>query len=187
MTAAACDMAGELHIIDAAGELQDGAQLADSLLCPQEESETNSELCSSAVNLGDLRDSNETVEAIGNIVPEGDVDFYGFQAIDSLDGSCDDFHVRVWFLENPGDAFVFDAWRGGCDAEQLCDGVTDFQWYTNFSEGGIGECPCSPTATNNCGDDTAFFHVRVRRKDGLPVTCDDYRLELSNGKYPPPT
>ena len=99
---------------------------------------------------------------------------------------CDDFHVRVQFLDNPDEQFVIDVWRGGCGMEQLCDGGTDVQWYTNFFAGGIGECPCGPTAANHCDDDTAEYHVRVRRKDGVAASCVNYTLEISNGVYPAP-
>ena len=70
--------------------------------------------------------------------------------------------------------------------EQICDGGIDTQWYTNFFAGGVGECPCGPTAANHCDDDTAEYHVRVRRTGATAVSCVTYTLEISNGKYPAP-
>ena len=184
---AGCPAEGTLRTIDAAASVGDAAPGFFDAACSQEVGETNDAQCSSAIYLGALDDSNTaTIEVTGNIVPADDVDFYSFLASDSLDFACDSFHVRVWFLDNPGDAYVFDAWRGGCAGEFLCDGVTDLQWYTNYSAGGLGECPCSPSDVNHCGDDSSEFHVRVRRKDGLPLSCTDYTLEISNGKYTAP-
>jgi hypothetical protein len=34
-----------------------------------------------------------------------------------------------------------------------------------------------------CGDQTADYFVRVRRKAGAPLSCAGYTLELSNGVY----
>ena len=156
--------------------------------CAQEVSENNDNLCTSAVDLGDFSDSNTSIEVTGNVVPASDVDFYRFRAVDSADTTCDTFHVRVMFLVNPEDAYVFDVWRAGCGTDQWCDSVTDMQWYTNFSSGpdNDGECPCGTSAGSHCADNSAEFHVQVRRKDGHALTCADYRLEISNGKYPPP-
>jgi len=154
--------------------------------CAREASETNLNDCANAVDLGDFSDTNSGVELLGNLLPEGDVDWYRFRAVDTADAVCDNFHVRTLLLENPGGEYVVDVFRGGCGGEQVCDGGTDMQWYTNFSAGGAGECPCGPTSTNHCDDDTAEFVVSVRRKDGAAVTCGEYKLEVSNGRYPAP-
>ncbi len=154
--------------------------------CTGEAGDIAASTCAAAVDLGNFIDSSTSVQVVANIVPAGDVDYYKFRGIDSSDASCDKFHVRAVLTDNPGDAFVVDVWRGSCTGEQVCSGGTDMQWYTNFSAGGVGECPCGPTSTNRCNDNSSDFFVRVRRKDGLPLTCDNYTLEVSNGKYPAP-
>ncbi len=57
-----------------------------------------------------------------------------------------------------------------------------------------GECKCSnkmggsgPGAPgmNFCMDNTSKFYVRVRLKPGVKPTCENYKVELSNGVYKP--
>ena len=167
--------------LDVDGDYENGCECGADLL---EASGGND--CASARDLGDFADTNSAMEIIANVIPEADEDWYRFRATDSVDSVCDNYHVRALFLENPSDEFIIDVWQGGCAGTQICDGGTDMQWYTNFSAGGLGECPCGPTSTNHCADNTAEYHVRVRRKAGSAVTCSNYRLELSNGKYPAP-
>ncbi len=160
----------------------------DGCECTQEDSENNDNLCTAALDLGDFPDNNSSIELVGNLIPASDEDYYRFRAVDSADTSCDTFHVRVLFLDNPNNAYAFDVWRGGCGVETVCSGGTDMQWYTNFTSPEAGQCPCSSLDGTNhhCTDDTALFHVRVYRRAEAPVTCDDYRIEISNGKYPAP-
>ena len=165
---------------DVDGEYSTGCE------CMGDALETEADTCAGARDLGDIPDTNQFIEIIGNIVPETDEDWYRFRAVDSPDAVCDTFHVRAQFLVNPDDQYVVDVWRGGCGMEQVCDGGKDLQWYTNFSAAGVGECPCGPTATNHCDDDTAEYHVRVRRGGAAALTCATYTLEISNGKYPAP-
>jgi hypothetical protein len=155
--------------------------------CTADPLETGTDDCTAARDLGDLTDSAAAaLEVIGNVVPETDADWYRFRAVDAADAACDAFHVRVLFLDNPDDQYAVDVWRGGCGATQVCAAGTDMQWYTNFLNGMVGQCPCGPTSTNHCDDETSEFHVRVARKPGAPLTCANYRLEVSNGKYPAP-
>jgi hypothetical protein len=161
-------------------------QVENGCECSPDAAEDNSVMCADARNLGSFADSSTSMEVTGNIVGIDDEDWYSFTANDSADSSCDSFHARALLVENPSDQFVIDVWRGGCNGSQICSGVADMQWYTNFSAGGVGECPCGPTSTNHCGSDTATFVVRVRRRAGMPLTCDNYKLEVSNGKYPAP-
>jgi hypothetical protein len=157
--------------------------------CGQEAGEAGSLVCEEGIDLGDLPDSNSELQITGTLAPAADVDYYRFRAVDTPDSTCDTFHARVLFLENPGAQYAFSLWRGGCAGTQLCDGSLDAQWYTNFASGMTGQCPCggagSPTV-NECQDDGAEFVVMVKRLDGLPVTCDAYKLEISNGKYSAP-
>lgn len=154
--------------------------------CTPDSAETGNDVCTAARNLGSFADSSTSMTVTGNIVGIDDEDWYTFVANDSADSSCDSFHARALLVENPGDQFVIDVWRGGCTGSQICTGVADMQWYTNFSAGGVGECPCGPQSTNHCASNTATFAVRVRRRAGSPLTCDNYKLEISNGKYPAP-
>jgi hypothetical protein len=83
---------------------------------------------------------------------------------------------------------VFEVLRGGCaGGNAICAASTDFNWYTNFYAGGKGECPCTGSPgtanTNICADNSAWFYVRVFRKDGAPLTCDNYEIEVSNAVY----
>lgn len=163
--------------------------------CGQEAGEAGPIACDQGIDLGPLADTNSAIEIVGNLAPAGDEDWYRFLAVDTPDTTCDAFHVRVLFLENPGDEFEVDVFRGGCAGTQICESTTDMQWFTNHQVPGsppTGQCPCTDPAvegnitTNQCLDDGAEFAVRVRRTAGAPVSCNSYRIELSNGRYPPP-
>ena len=167
--------------------------------------------CTVAENLGALPDSGAAASRSGNIMPGEDGDWYTFYAQDIADsgGGCDQFNVKVQFTSNPDGKFVFDVFRGGCNAgEQLCGGETNHSWGTNFygalpsgpghltgTPGGTvvkspspemgGECKCTstPGATgmNICKDNSANFFVRVYRAGGAPAYCGGYAIKFSNG------
>jgi hypothetical protein len=162
--------------------------------CGFEEGEAGSVICEEGRDLGEITDDNKEMIVTGNLVPVGDVDFYRFRATDLADTTCDSFHVRVLLLDDPNGEFLVEVWRGGCAGTQICGGGTDFQWYTNFRDANnppTGQCPCTtPQAavvgTNVCTDDSSDFVVRVSRAPGKPLTCNSYKLEISNGKYAAP-
>ncbi len=160
--------------------------------CMQGATENGSLNCDDGVDLGSIPDTNQAMNVVGNLTSGEDVDYYRFLAVDTPDTTCDQFHVRVQFLDNPSDQFQVDVMRGGCAGTGICSASTDVQWYTNFSMNGVsGECPCAPSPGNSngvavCTDDTSEFAVKVSRKPGFPITCENYTLEISNGKYPAP-
>ncbi len=164
----------------------------DGCECQQESTEASSSSCPSSVrNLGEMTDDGSTLEIRGNIVPVGDVDWYMFRAIDTNDTSCDDFHVVVEFVTNPGNAFSFDVYRGAetddCLAMAECPNEKlKYERYMDFRSGSggtaSGECPCRSTVTpnfNTCTDDTQYFFFKVYRT-GTTTTCDSYTIRISN-------
>jgi hypothetical protein len=150
--------------------------------------------CGSAIDLGDLADTGQSQRVSGNAMPPGRDIWYRFRGVDAPDSACDNYHVRVLFLENPGDAFELTVFRGSCDMAACSDmGFTDYNWATDFRQtiGGrlTGECPCYAAGTapradvSLCTDDTTSYFVRVRRRAGAAVGCQSYSIELSNGLY----
>ena len=161
--------------------------------CQEESTEQSSGACTTAHNIGNIPDDGTTVPVTGNLVPEGDADWYSFNAVDSADDDCDAFHVDTRFTSNPGGAFIFDVYKGSCTGAALClnEGET-FDWYTDYrigiDEAAKGECPCTTAAAevenkNICDDDTAIYYIRVHRVAGSEVACDNYVIEVSNGRY----
>ncbi len=162
--------------------------------CKEDSGESSGDTCNSAADLGILLDSGATTSISGNIVPEGDSDWFKFTATDLLDVDCDKLNIEVVFVDNPDGQFVFDVYRGSCNGgDNLCIGADAFSWATNFYQGGLGECPCHPTpsytsddivpapAGNLCKDQSATFWVRVYRSSGKPVSCSTYKIQVSNG------
>ncbi|MSQ81337.1 MAG: hypothetical protein EXR77_00210 [Myxococcales bacterium] len=167
--------------------------------------------CSGAESVGTLSDSGAQSQQSGNIMPGESGDWFTFTASDSADGvgGCDQFNVRVKFVDNPDGKFVFDVFRGGCGAsEQLCAATNDHTWSTNFygappSGPGVlpnnpagtyqkspapekgGECKCTTTpgtpGMNVCKDNTAQFFVRVYRAPGAAASCANYKILFANG------
>ena len=145
--------------------------------------------CTAPQDLGDVADSAQMQMIAGNVLPATRDVWYRFRGVDSADTSCDALHVRLQFLTNPDSAFEFTVFRGACGTLPVgCAdmGYTDFSFATDFTMGMTGECPCTAAPTdgvNVCGDQTAEYFVRVRRKPGMPVACAGYTLELTNGVY----
>ena len=110
-------------------DASDGCECADDSL------EQENKGCSVAKDLGSLPDggagSSKTFE--GND-PDASGDWFRFFAKDQPETNTDTFHVKVKFMKNPGNAFVFDLFWGGCGgANEICGEATEADWYTNFS------------------------------------------------------
>jgi hypothetical protein len=187
--------APELHDVDL--DLSNGCE------CEAMPISTVGTACDDPIDLGDLTDNAATVVThSGNVLPLDRSVWYRIRGVDVADNSCDQYHVRVLFLENPGDQYAFEVRRGSCNALPIADhvhggapaGSFDYTWATDFraTVGGIlrGECPCTaPGTTQNnlsvCSNNTAEYFVRVSRDPELeePPTCEPYLLEFSNGLY----
>jgi len=150
--------------------------------------------CGSAIDLGNLDDSGQTLTVSGNVMPDDRVIWYRFRGVDVADTACDNYHVRAQFTDNPGDTFELTVFRGDCDTLGCEDmGYVDYSWATDFAAtiAGVptGECPCTaaggvPMAdVAICADDSADYFVRVRRRAGSALACDPYTIELTNGIY----
>lgn len=155
--------------------------------------------CETAIDLGDFPDApgGTTHMVSGNVLPDDREVWYRFRAVDLLDTSCDNFHVRVRLAENPGDVFEMGVSRGSCGAAAECPSpetpLNDYEWATDLRAdiGGrlTGECPCTaagvaPVADQStCTDNTTVFYVSVRRRPGSALSCDSYAIEISNGVY----
>lgn len=154
--------------------------------------------CAMPITLGQLSDAGETTTASGNALPAGREVWYSLVARDAADTTCDNFHFRAQFTDNPDDAYRFEVRRGscdvaGCNADAM--GSTDYSWATDFraSVAGrlAGQCPCSnasrpPSNVSACENDTATYYIRVWRREGVADACAPYVLELSNGVYDTP-
>jgi hypothetical protein len=146
--------------------------------------------CGGAIGLAPVPDAGgaaQTMTVTDNALPAGREVWYRFSATDSPDASCDNFHVRVRFLENPGNRYRFNVFRGCGTA--LCDGnagYTDTNWALDTNTGGRqGQCPCGPNSgtLNTCANDTQDFMIRVRWEDTSAPDCQPYVLEITNGIF----
>ncbi len=116
--------------------------------CRVESTEGNNNTCATAVDLGSFADNGTSTTITGNIVPGNDSDWYRFTASDSLDTSCDEFHVMVRFTSNPGNIFIMDVYRSSCSAQACSAEMEIYEWFADFRTGSgssaVGECPCRP-------------------------------------------
>ena len=181
--------APELHDID-----QDTSNGCE---CEGFPASTQGLACDAAIDVGDLSDAAAVAVIVsGNVAPLDRSVWYRFRGVDSPDVGCDQYHVRVRFLENPGSQFGFEVRRGSCQASPDTHvPIGDYTWATDLREtiGGQmrGQCPCTaqgaPRVVNIsvCENDTAEYFVRVFRVPELDEapTCEPYVLELSNGLY----
>ncbi len=145
--------------------------------------------CANAIDLGNLSDTGQMMNIDGNVLPGDRGVYYSFRAVDVADTTCDEFHVRVRVLQNPNDAFEVSVYRGICAAMGCGEGISDYRWATDFGAVNAGQCPCwaSPapamTGVSHCSDDSSRFYIRVRRRAAAALSCDGYRIEVSNGVY----
>lgn len=150
--------------------------------------------CANSIDLGDIADNAESVTVSGNAVPPGRVVWYRFRGVDQADTSCDNYHVRLNFLSNPGEQYAFSVGRGSCGAVNTAVECNDYNWATDMRQtvGGqlTGQCPCSaasepPSNVSRCENDTADYYVAVYRATttGGAPTCAPYQLAISNGVY----
>jgi hypothetical protein len=151
--------------------------------------------CPMSIELGEVSDVGQALTIGGNVLPDDREVWYHFVGRDTPDTACDNFHVRVLMLDNPGDAFEFTVFRDTCDMVGCSDtGFTDYRWATDFRAdiGGTltGECACWTGApvdnVSPCSDNTEDFYVRVRRRAGSTISCAAYTIEVSNGMYDTP-
>lgn len=111
---------------------------ADGCECAGDLHDGTNTSCGSSQGLGTLPDSGDGALVVtGGNVPAGDGDWYSFDAQDVNEGNVDSFHVRIRFLDNPGNAYVFDVnWANCSEAYEICTAVSDVDWATDFSIGG---------------------------------------------------
>jgi hypothetical protein len=187
-------------IDDCPAEWHDSNQdYADGCECHSEPlPESLAATCETAVDLGALFDNVPTTLTVaGNSSFAGREIWYTFDAVDDVDTNGDEFHVDVRFTANPGPGYAIAVYRNGCPGtgEELAVAEPDvFDWYTDQSFTPMGCTVLAPCGEGNCGvvlgesdknfcsDNSATFHVRIFRPDGLP-SCDPYIVELSNGIY----
>ena len=150
--------------------------------------------CDAAYDLGELHDtepgSSVVVEGFcSTLEPE---DWYRFNAVDDPDTACDNFHIDIRFLSNPGRAYCFDVIQASCTSgTYVCENDTEYEMVvdTRQRDGAEywGECPCKavPDADSNlCMDNSSPFFVVVKLAEGADEPgCEPYRMEVSNGKY----
>jgi hypothetical protein len=177
---------------DADGDPSNGCECAAGSL------EAAGQTCQSSLEMGNLLDDGKQAEVTDNIVPDDDVDWFRFNAIDGADpGGCDSFEVRVFFAHNPQEQFAFDVYKGGCAGSQQmpgCSVVTEMSETTHFYDPGgggapSGECPCVAGTTDYdtapgvelCSDQSAVYYVKVYRKPDHPPSCAAYTLRVTNG------
>jgi len=150
--------------------------------------------CETARDLGDLHDTPPGGKVVveGTCPDDAPEEWYRFNAVDDPDTSCDNFHVDLRFLANPGNAFVFSVYPGSCaGTTETCESDTAFVVATDTRQGtgetAWGECPCKAEpkmGSNQCTDNTMAYYVVVRRAPGSPDPAGArYRLEISNGNY----
>jgi hypothetical protein len=158
------------------------------------ESSTSSQ-CVGAPDSGSVADDAPSMITLtGNIVPVKDEDWFQIHAVDTpeADGGCDKFHVKIAFAANPGMQFRFDVFFDDCMTPAGCPGMnetntglTEYEFDANNDPGGGNECPCNNGATapnvHKCTDNSQTLRIRVYRTMAAPLSCEDYKLLVTNG------
>ena len=151
--------------------------------------------CANAISLGTLTDvlqDKKTVSA--NTPAPGRSVWYVFTGKDDVDVNGDEYHVDIRFMNNPGNVFAMDVYRGSCGGTQIASGEIDkTDWYTDFNYTnagctnlapcGEGNCTTVASGTANiCHSDTSAYYVRIFEKTNS-ATCSQFTIQASNGLY----
>ncbi|MCB9739279.1 MAG: putative metal-binding motif-containing protein [Deltaproteobacteria bacterium] len=100
--------------------------------------------CGNYIDLGDIADNNTAKSDAGNLMPGEAGQWYRFRAVDGADtsttNSCDNFHVKVEFTNNPSGTYQFDVFRTtsssttgcGSSSTRICQNETVHEWKTDF-------------------------------------------------------
>lgn len=131
-----------------------------------------------AIELGTLHEATgDSVIVTGNLIPEGDRDWYRFTAADDESVALPDaFAVDVRLTADTSGAYRIRVAKG-TPTNIVCDVTGSF---------GDGFCNGPPDNYYEIGDfgtnDTSVFYVEVESIAGTAV-CLPYTLEVSNGVY----
>ncbi len=167
---------------------------SDGCECQQAAVVTSSTMqCGGAAVAGTVTDAMpSTIDLTGNLVPANTSTWYQIISQDDpdADGSCNKYNLKIGFVDNPGKQFKFDLVYDDCSTPASCDnnevptGLTDYDFSANGAANG-GECPCyngTPAmGAHQCKDHSQTLRMRVYRDQGAPVTCDSYKIEITNG------
>jgi hypothetical protein len=133
----------------------------------------------------------DTRHVEGNLVPAGDEDWYTFVAPDNtaadIGAGSDSYNLHIALSGGgPTTGIYYDLYRS-TNASANCSGkgspicVEDAQssdWRIDCAQSG-SLCGDGSTTNCTCTDDTARFWIRVYRRAGSAVTCDQYEIDIS--------
>jgi hypothetical protein len=145
--------------------------------------------CTDPVDLGALYDHlSSHLEVHGFVTGDEDSDWFRVTADDDDDAVGDEFNFEVRFTNNPGHLEMDVFYEGCADSDPCLDEQTCFNWYTDFSDGSLGEDPCRDASSapgfNECSDNTAAFFIHVHAPSTGPI-CAPYTLRISNNPAAP--
>jgi hypothetical protein len=166
----------------------------DGCECQQAATVTSATMqCNGAAQAGQVTSAMASkIDLTGNIVPNNVSTWYQIVSVNApvADGNNNNYDIKIGFTNNPMKQFRFDLLYDDCTTEASCGaneaptGLTDY----DFSACGApneGECPCNNGATapgvHQCKDHSTTLRMRVYRQMGMPVTCDNYTIEITNG------
>ena len=145
-------------------------------------------------------DGVTTINITGNVLEDDDDDWYVITASDDLAEDIlsgrDDYRFASSFAEGE-DKYSFVIYRDdplGLDADSCmpdADGYTEYDWYNedvgdapdHAIPGDLQACGVSSISLNDCADDTADFYIQVFRNTSVPASCDNYRIQVTNGVW----
>ena len=123
-----------------AGNFDVNQVFVDGCECPQDATDNTGNDCAHAIDLGTFADNGASTTVAGKIVPDGDADWYWFEATDSADGGTlaapghDKFDVRVDVMHPGNGEISVQVVRGSCASAPQCGGHwSSYDWYTNFN------------------------------------------------------
>lgn len=154
----------------------------------------NGDTCEDPIVVAEqLLDAEDLEVVLGNVLEEGDVDWYFVHTVDEpiVENSAgfENYNFTARLVEG-AEAYELSVFRGACTSPECPDlgGFTEYGFFARDTDPDeAGDIPADPRACgepplNACEDYSESYWIKVQRTDG-GLDCTHYRLELENGVW----
>ena len=140
-----------------------------------------------------LLDAEDLEVVVGNVLEEGDLDWYFVHTVDEpiVENSAgfENYKFTARLIEG-AEAYELSVFKGACAKPECPElgGFTEYDFFAHDTEpDDAGDLPadaraCGDPPLNPCEDYSESYWIKVQRTDG-EVDCTHYRLDLENGVW----
>ncbi|MBI5529195.1 MAG: hypothetical protein HY897_22960, partial [Deltaproteobacteria bacterium] len=152
--------------------------------------DVGNKVCTSAVNMGTVNDTGQTLTATGNIPKSGDAVWYAVTASNpnwQQWGGANPYRPKIGFSTNPSNEFQLEVFSNCSGTYASCpeaDKTIEQTRPTDMWEFNPAENPCYWTGVlwpgeYQCLDHTSTFYIKVTRRTGA-LNCSTFTVQVTN-------